>query len=294
MPRTLPALVLLAAWLVPAAHAARAPLRILYASDWNGPTQIFALDPTGRAPLAQITFDRPEPCHWTAACGFTDPLPSPDGRRLAFHSGGAFSGGRTLWLARANGTGAQPLGHADAAAWAPDSQRLAWSAADGIHVLGATGGDRVVDRRPGALGLAFSRDGRTLAFVSGNELILLRRGHECALARDALGPLAWAPDGHRIAYATRSGISFVETATGRTRLVYRARGLPDTFQLPQLDLAWSPDGGRLAFSLGGTHALDVRTLRTRTLTSDGGHDLAWSPDGRMLLYVQGGESVSGD
>src|SRR2546428_6714455 len=124
MPRTLPALVLLAAWLVPAAHAARAPLRILYASDWNGPTQIFALDPTGRAPLAQITFDRPEPCHWTAACGFTDPLPSPDGRRLAFHSGGAFSGGRTLWLARADRTRAPPLRPAAAADLAAGLARL--------------------------------------------------------------------------------------------------------------------------------------------------------------------------
>ena len=33
------------------ATAARAP-RILYAGDWTGPMQIFAADPSGRAPLA--------------------------------------------------------------------------------------------------------------------------------------------------------------------------------------------------------------------------------------------------
>ena len=49
--------------LAPAAHAARAP-RILYAGDWAGPMQIFAADPSGHAPLGQVTFARPAgPCY---------------------------------------------------------------------------------------------------------------------------------------------------------------------------------------------------------------------------------------
>src|SRR5947209_2102673 len=40
----------------PARRASASGLRILYASDWAGPTEIFAADPTGRAPLRQVTF----------------------------------------------------------------------------------------------------------------------------------------------------------------------------------------------------------------------------------------------
>src|SRR5690348_11454740 len=66
-----------------------ARLRILYASDWTGPMEIFAADPTGRTPVRQVTFARPDTgCYSVAACGFTDPLPSPDGRLLAYWSSG--------------------------------------------------------------------------------------------------------------------------------------------------------------------------------------------------------------
>jgi len=117
--------VLVAATLAPPAHAAPAP-RIVYASDWTGPTEIFAADPSGRSPLGQVTFDRPAaPCHWAAACGFTKPLPSPDGRWLAYRTGGVEWAPATLWLARADGTGARAIGTAGDAAWAPDSRRLA-------------------------------------------------------------------------------------------------------------------------------------------------------------------------
>src|SRR5438874_11778832 len=96
-----------AAALAPAAHAASTP-RILYAGDWTGSMQIFAADPSGRVPVRQVTFGRPTgSCYWAAACGFTSPLPSPDGRRLAYWSGGADFQPKTLWLARADGTGAR-------------------------------------------------------------------------------------------------------------------------------------------------------------------------------------------
>lgn len=54
---------------------AAAPLtRILYASDWEGPTQIFSVDPTGRRPLGQVTVDHaPARIDVPYACGFTAP-----------------------------------------------------------------------------------------------------------------------------------------------------------------------------------------------------------------------------
>jgi Tol biopolymer transport system component len=35
-------------------------LRILYVSDWTGTMEIFAADPTGRTPVRQVTFARPD------------------------------------------------------------------------------------------------------------------------------------------------------------------------------------------------------------------------------------------
>src|SRR5262245_57511977 len=105
-------LALAALVLVPSAGAREvadvqpARLWVLYASDWAGPMEIFAADPSGRSPVRQVTFGRPPgACNWAAACGFSDPMPSPDGRRLAFWSAGLGFQPRTLWLARIDGSG---------------------------------------------------------------------------------------------------------------------------------------------------------------------------------------------
>jgi WD40 repeat protein len=255
--------------------------------------QIFAADPSGRAPLGQVTFARPAgPCYWAAACGFTRPLPSPDGRWLAYWTGGVRWVSATLWLARADGTGAHAIGTAEDAAWAPDSRRLAYSASDGIHVLTTKGVDRIVD--PHSVGVVrWSPDGRTLAFVAGDGIVLRRRGRERVLVPATPPSFAWSPDGRRIAYGTQEGIFFVATASGRTRLVYR---LDSTQPLPPtpLELSFSPNGRFLAFTFGAEiRILSVRTMHARALRVQG-HDLAWSPDGGRLLYVQGGESSDGD
>jgi hypothetical protein len=288
------AIGVLTAALTPAARAATTRPRILYAGDWTGTMQIFAADPTGRTPLGQVTFDRPAgPCYSPAACGFARPLPSPDGRRLAYWSAGVGYEPQTLWVANADGTGARPIGIAQDAAWAPDSRRLAYSTpSSGIHVLTTTtGADWIVDSR--SVGrLRWSPDGKSLAFVSAG-LTLLRGGHERVLVHDQPATFVWAPDGRRIAYATRQGIFLVAVASGRTRLVYR---FPDDvfFELWRMELAFAPDGRFLAFTLGNIRLLDTRTLRVRLLNA-AGRGLSWSPDGRGLLYVQySGESSNGD
>jgi WD40-like Beta Propeller Repeat len=286
------AIGVLAAMLAPAAHGARAP-RILYAGDWTGPMQIFAADPSGRAPLGQVTFARPAgPCLWAAACGYTRPLPSPDGRWLAYWTGGVSYTPATLLLARADGTGARPIGVADGAAWAPDSRRLAYSASDGIHVLTTAGVDRIVNPRGGGL-LHWSPDGRTLAFVARGAIVLRHRGRERVLVPVTPSSLAWSPDGRRIAYSTQEGVSLVSTVSGRARLVYRVERT-QPFPSTPLELSFSPDGRFLAFAFGAEiRILTVATMHARTLRVQG-HDLGWSPDGRRLLYVQGGESSNGD
>ena len=284
--------VTVAATLVPGAHAARAP-RILYASDWLGPTEILAADPSGRAPVGQVTFERPAaPCFWAAACGFTKPLPSPDGRWLAYRSGGVEWVPATLWLASGDGTGARAIGTADDAAWAPDSRRLAYSAGDGVHVLTTSGTDRIVDPRA-ASQLHWSPDGKTLALVRGSGIVLRRRGHERLLTPVTPSSFVWAPDGRRIAYGTQKGVFLVSVASGRARLVYRAEQR-QPFPKAPLELTFSRGGRFLAFTFGSQiRILTMRSLHVRTLRVQG-HDLGWSPDGRRLLYVQGGESSKAD
>src|SRR5581483_1216990 len=281
-----------AAILAPAPRAATAGLRILYAGDWTGSMQIFAADLSGRAPLGQLTFDRPPgPCHLPTACGFSDALPSPDGRWLAYWSRVGFETG-TLLLARADGAGVRELGPAYGAAWSPDSRRLAYSAADGTHVVVPGGAAQRVARLNGSP-LAYSPDGRTLAELAGNELILLRDARARILARDALTAFAWSPDGRWVAYGTGRGISELSAAGGRPRVLYRAAPDADRIPLSSLELAFSPDGGYLAFQLGAIHMLDTRSLRVR-LTRASGRDLAWAPDGSRLLFVPVGGSANGD
>jgi Tol biopolymer transport system component len=292
-------------------RAAAPQLRVLYASDWSGPMQIFAADPSGRTPVRQLTFDRPASNCWprAVACGYTRPQPSPDGRWLAYWG----IDPQTLWLARADGTGARAVAIAVFAAWTPDSRRLAYSANDGIHVLSMSGADRVVDkRRPDTVraGLHWSPDGRTLAFVAGGfndvrALVLLRDGHERVFIGGSLGPFAWAPDGRRIAYWDQSGLWIASTVTHQARQVYRLKSYPS--ELFKLELAFSPNGRLLAFTPKFSNEydegngevatkvislLDLRTLRVRALRA-AGHDLAWAPDGSSLLYVQGGENYNG-
>jgi WD40-like Beta Propeller Repeat len=278
----------------PSAHAASTGTRILYAGDWTGPMQIFAADPTGRSPVRQVTFVRPRgSCYSTTACGVTRPLPSPDGRRLAYWTKGPrdFEGTPTLWLARPDGGASHSIGPAFDAAWAPDSRRFAYAAADGLHVRTPGGRDRIVDRRQvGAV--RYSPDGRTIAFAGGGGLTLLRGGRERVLVRTSPSAFAWSADGRAIAYGTPEGIFLVSTGTGRSRPLYRPQGKEPIFG--RLELAFAPKSRLLAFTYGGAiRFMDTRTLRLRTMDV-GGRNIDWSPDGQSLLFLPGAESAAGD
>jgi Tol biopolymer transport system component len=287
-------------------HGLQGGLRILYASDWTGTMEIFAADPSGRAPLGQLTFARAEgACYSPAACGYARPQPSPDGRWLVYWSIGSLGSPSMLWLARADGTRARMVGEGlDAvdAVWRPDSRLLAYSAADGIHLLTVSGSDRIVLRASaGALG--WSPDGKTLAFMAGETLSLYRGGRVSSLVSSAgtggtLLAFAWSPDGRMIAYSTREGV-FVARVGGRRsngRRVYRqavaSPGCWSDVGLPESELAFSPNGRRLAFDLDGTPGvLDTHGWHARSFHDRGRH-LSWSPDGRSLLFVQGCQDAS--
>ena len=148
---------------------------------------------------------------------------------------------------------------------------------------------------------AISPDGRWLAWssdASGRSEIYVRDlttpGRERRLTSDGMENVepAWAPDGKRIAYHSRSGrgIWVIPAAGGKPARVADFGSRP----------AWSPDGRRIAFGASG-RVMAARTQiwsvgadagRLTPLTTagrpDGVHQQpAWSSDGSHLAFVAG-------
>jgi Tol biopolymer transport system component len=273
--------------------------RILYASSWTGRMQIYAVDPSGKAAVAQLTFgtdarcsaDQPPGVPGLLPDGYVQPLPSPNGRYVLYRCM-THTMDRSHWMvARADGR--VPRGLATdswAAAWSPDSTRVVYSTAGGLHAVRPDGsGDRILTRGGGPAAFALSRDGKAIATV-GPHLSLVRDGRTTLLRRDAGFELAWSPDGRWIATwsARHDGEVLLTRPSG-------ARG-------PRVGLgvlaAWSPDGRRLAYEApDGLRVLDVRTGQRRLLTPETAYSLrpfeirplglSWAPDGRSLAYVAG-------
>ncbi len=282
-----------------AAPTAPAP-RILYAGDWAGPMQIFAVDPSRRAPLGEVTFGRTSCSDTAVACGFGDPVPSPDGKRILYsvlYGTGAPHG---LWVARADGRSPRLVGVTPGApnpAWAADSSQFAYLAGSDLHVVRADGsGGRLVRR---SWCFDWAPDGHELALLRTDTaaLVLLRGGRERLVARQAACP-AWSADGKWTAYATAREIRLAAPlgAAEKSRLVARGEDLRG--------LEWSHDGRLLAFlDKKGVRMADLRTGRELTLVraEDFPHTsaypstiprLAWSPVAYQLaISAWGAASV---
>ncbi|HEX6664361.1 MAG TPA: hypothetical protein VF025_11855 [Gaiellaceae bacterium] len=228
----------------PTAVAGPGAARILYSSDWSGQTQIFAVDPFGRRPLAQLTFQRVPPCNpgsWAITCGLIDPLPAPDGRHIAYRSSGI--GSTTLWVADADGRNAHivatdlaftdPVPGLPAAVWSLDSRRLRYTGADGTHVVRIDGSSVPNARGP------WQKSRRTL------------RGYQESI---------FSPDRSRLAFADERGIGITNLRTGRTRVVAKESGF---------DLDWSADGKTLAYISGYLHFGTSQTGDLRVVSASG-------------------------
>src|SRR5262245_29504226 len=230
----------------PAANAqarAPAPSRLLFAATVvsgsslhprpeQPPPDIYSLSPSDQQ-LAQLTFS-----------GGADPVPSPDGRQIAFARDG------DLWAMSANGERQRLLArNAVEAAWAPDSRTLAYTrpGSNGIRTVGADGrGDRLLF--PGdADAPAWSPDGRSLAFLRVRAtlytLAVVRGRKKRLLGSASIERPSWSPDGRWIAYIGASGrVVIVHPDGSGARVVDPA---------PSQHPSWSPGGRWLAYLRDG-------------------------------------------
>ncbi|MHB8505630.1 MAG: hypothetical protein ACYDEN_07930 [Acidimicrobiales bacterium] len=251
----------------------------------TSPTPATGPSPTGELAYVSghslVIIDRSGRRHTVALPGSgvpSAPAWSADGQWLAFlrlaPATAAFGPPGTLWVVRADGTGAHPLGAAGQFAWDPAQDTLAFTSTSGRLALASMGG---APARIAPLG----RNGTPES-------------------------LSWSPAGNTLAVATvtygRNG------GTGHLVLLaagaHRARVLA-TSQAYGFDLAgWWPDGRGLLYwkdeAFSASIAADGLPLVARSLASGATHTiattlaypdwLAWSPGG-TLAVVAGADRV---
>jgi Tol biopolymer transport system component len=285
----------------PSASARSSPLvarvgspRLLYTSDWSGTREIYTIDPSHPGSIAQVTFGHEPSCDpLVVACGFSDVVPSPNGRHVAFESFDAYVTG-SLYVSRPDGRARRRVARFDECshdvAWAPDSRRFAYVLnCSWIYVARADGsGSRRLSygRDP-----SWSPDGRSLALVDGRELWIARDGRFQRIAND-VDSYAWSPTGKLLAIATSSTEShfeFTQVATirpnGTDRRQLNEGSVVDGY-------VWSPSGRWLALS-PVTHGNDPGELDIVRPNGTDRHRFTdrsvftgwtWSSDDRYIGY----------
>ncbi len=220
-----------------------------------------------------------------------------------------FVRGGTLWQVDSDGAFERPVSGVTSAlgpVWHPSGTKVAYTELrdDGTHVVLrdlATGAVRRISTRRGANSSpAFSPDGRTIVYSSGEDgtdlfSVPMDGGEEyrVTVGRGSTNSQpSFAPDGRRLAFTTsRLGRPeiYITDSDGANPELLTTSGFGD--QLYRADPAWSPDGRFVAFSTQIEGRFQVATigLRDRAVkqhTMEGvNEDPAWAPDARHLVFT---------
>jgi Tol biopolymer transport system component len=262
----------------------------IYLADWDGrnPTRIAHAPPDG-----------PADCY---GFGGEGRMWSPDGRHIAYRSGGAFCPGATVLIS-------DPAGHVVASfpgtgwliSWSPDSTRVAtWvELSQTIGIYGLDGVRQALltvppgCALPGDFDPVWSPDGRSLV-VWPCEVPVDRRTPRRLPADDPRSHEQWAhsPDGARAVYITAESLVVAAADGSQDRVL-----IPIGVTLGGLPPVWSPTGDRIAFNAGPSlsepdeiRIVDVASGKVTRLAGVRGvgpsHLLSFSPEGDRVLFWQ--------
>jgi WD40 repeat protein len=263
---------------------------VVYTSNRDGDLEIYGVNRDGTG-LTQLTKN--------TAQEDSAPVPSPDGRLIAFHNSNLGAA-----LMNADGSGGRKLsGCSSFDAWSPDSTKVVCGTT-GLSIVDVASGG-VTQLTQSGSNATWSPDGRTIAYWDGSPYRLWVVPSAGGTPRrvgnrePSLTP-AWSPDSQRLAYGSwvRRGrasrlvlFTIASDGTDERRL---AQGLAEDWS-PQ----WSPDGSVIAFGMHppGTPGYfeDIYTVHAdgtslqRITSSRGGESSSqpqWSPDGTELSYTR--------
>ena len=258
---------------------------IVFVSDRSGANQIHVM--TGNGDVVQLLATTPGPK--------TDPVISPDGKKIVFTVGTLQAGtASALWIVNSDGTGLKQLTNDGAIdvrpTWSPDGSQLAFtSTRDGnaeIYVMNADGtaqtnitNNSADDDTP-----TWSPDGRTILFGSdrdgsggeGKVYSMTTSGGSVTPLVDGYNP-EWSPTGTRFLFERSAQIWISESPTGsNVRQV-------TTDQNFHFTAGWSPDESKLVFASDSSGKEEIWTVNSAdgtnatqlTPNSDGE---SWTPN----------------
>jgi TolB protein len=283
----------------------------------TGSLHIVVHDVAGSRVLGVVDFPLPSPAlggEWR----FTVHRGSDEVERLVTGSRGVaatraiYEHGGSLWIVDSDGAQAHAMGGTEGGlkpSWHPSGRYIAYDqlANTGHHTIfvkDLAGGSPAKGFSAGHtlnMSPAFSPDGNTLVFASGNDgtdiySVAPFGGGSPTRLSSGQGTLnthpTFSPDGRQIAFTSgRLGHPevYIMDADGTNPDLLTTTSFGD--QLYRSDPDWSPDARRVAFQsqVGGVFQIMAISLRDRSVqafTSEGRNtEPSWAPDGRHLLFT---------
>jgi Tol biopolymer transport system component len=165
---------------------------------------------------------------------------SPDGRRIAFGSGG-------IWIVNVDGTGLRRLtrgGEDESPTWSADSRWIAYESQGDIFRIRANGTGRSRIAKNG-LSPAWSPDGRWIVFLRPVDMWIMRpdgsglRRLPCCRPH-GVAAVTWSPDSRYLAF-DGGGRNFPETGIYVMSMDGKSRRLLEGYLEELVGLTWGPN-----------------------------------------------------